>query len=266
MILDFIRSIWPNIDLALEWMDRYGDKDDDGFIEYARLSAQGIDSTRLERFLGLGLAQRRQLSPARPSLFAKFKATLMPPSAPARRCRWRWVRWSNPNLLLVHAAKLKDRFHERFWCNDLSTYALALDGQKRQCQIKTSNAGQCLYTGIVDKRYAGTVADTLMAADSFSGWGVRTLAAAEARFNPMAYHNGSVWPHDNALIAAGLARYGFKDEANRIFAGLFQASLFVEYRLPELFCGFEKQNDNAPVPYPVACSPQAWSAAAVLRC
>ena len=165
--------------------------------------------------------------------------------------------------LLIQAEKLKSNFHKRFWSEELSTYVLALDGQKRQCRVKASNAGHCLYTGIVDKRYARTVAHTLMTPNSFSGWGVRTLASSEARFNPMAYHNGSVWPHDNALIAAGLARYGLKDDANRIFSGLFQASLFVEYRLPELFCGFEKQNGGGPVPYPVACSPQAWSAAAV---
>lgn len=117
--------------------------------------------------------------------------------------------------------------------------------------------------GIVDQKHARKVANTLMAQDSFSGWGVRTLGASEVRFNPMAYHNGSIWPHDNALVAAGLGRYGFKESANKIFTGLFQASVFVEYRLPELFCGFDRRYGEAPVPYPVACSPQAWSAAAV---
>ena len=263
--LDFIRSIWPSIALALEWIDRYGDKDDDGFIEYARLSAKGLIQQGWKDSWDSVSHKDGSLAGA-PIALCEVQGYAYAAKRAGAAMSLALGQVEQSESLLVHAAQLKDRFHERFWCNDLSTYALALDGQKRQCQIKTSNAGQCLYTGIVDKRYAGKVADSLMAADSFSGWGVRTLAATEARFNPMAYHNGSVWPHDNALIAAGLARYGFKDEANRIFAGLFQASLFVEYRLPELFCGFEKQNDNAPVPYPVACSPQAWSAAAVFRC
>ena len=260
--LDFIRSIWPSIALALEWIDRYGDKDDDGFIEYARLSAKGLIQQGWKDSWDSVSHKDGSLAGA-PIALCEVQGYAYAAKRAGAAMSLALGQVEQSESLLVHAAQLKDRFHERFWCNDLSTYALALDGQKRQCQIKTSNAGQCLYTGIVDKRYAGKVADSLMAADSFSGWGVRTLAATEARFNPMAYHNGSVWPHDNALIAAGLARYGFKDEANRIFAGLFQASLFVEYRLPELFCGFEKQNNNAPVPYPVACSPQAWSAAAV---
>jgi len=260
--LDFIRSIWPNIDLALDWMDRYGDRDGDGFIEYARLSAKGLIQQGWKDSWDSVSHEDGTLA-APPIALCEVQGYAYAAKCAGATIALALGQVEKSHALLIQAEKLKNNFHQRFWSEELSTYVLALDGQKRQCRVKTSNAGHCLYTGIIDKRYARQVADSLMAADSFSGWGVRTLAASEARFNPMAYHNGSVWPHDNALIAAGLARYGFKDEANRIFAGLFQASLFVEYRLPELFCGFEKQDGNAAVPYPVACSPQAWSAAAV---
>jgi len=164
---------------------------------------------------------------------------------------------------LTQAEVLKETFQKAFWCEEISTYALALDGEKQQCKVSASNAGHCLYTGVAETEQAARTANTLMQANSFSGWGVRTIAVSEPRFNPMAYHNGSIWPHDNAIIAAGLARYGFKDHANRILNGLFDASLFLEYRLPELFCGFYRRDGEGPVPYPVACSPQSWAAASV---
>jgi len=260
--LDFIRSIEPNINLALDWMDRYGDKDGDGLIEYARLSANGLIQQGWKDSWD-SISHEDGALAAAPIALCEVQAYAYAAKRAGATIALALGQVEKSQTLLVQAEKLKSNFHKRFWSEELSTYVLALDGQKRQCRVKASNAGHCLYTGIVDKRYAGTVAHTLMAPDSFSGWGVRTLASSEARFNPMAYHNGSVWPHDNALIAAGLARYDFKDDANRIFAGLFQASVFVEFRLPELFCGFEKQNGGGPVPYPVACSPQAWSAAAV---
>jgi len=162
---------------------------------------------------------------------------------------------------------LRGRFEDAFWCEDLSTYALALDGRKRQCRVVTSNAGHCLFAGIASEERAGRVARTLMAQPSFSGWGIRTVAMNARGYNPMSYHNGSVWPHDNALIAAGFARYGYKDAAVRILAGLFDAALCVElHRLPELFCGFPRRPGEYPTMYPVACSPQAWAAGAVFLC
>jgi len=260
--LDFIRSIWPNIDLALDWMDRYGDRDGDGFIEYARLSAKGLIQQGWKDSWDSVSHEDGALA-APPIALCEVQGYAYAAKCAGATIALALGQVEKSQALLIQAEKLKSNFHKRFWSEELSTYVLALDGQKRQCRVKASNAGHCLYTGIVDKKYARTVAHTLMTPNSFSGWGVRTLASSEARFNPMAYHNGSVWPHDNALIAAGLARYGLKDDANRIFSGLFQASLFVEYRLPELFCGFEKQNGGGPVPYPVACAPQAWSAAAV---
>jgi glycogen debranching enzyme len=164
------------------------------------------------------------------------------------------------------ADDLRHRFELAFWCEDLSTYALALDGRKQPCRVRTSNAGQCLFTGIASPDRAARVARVLLDDRSFSGWGVRTVAEGEARYNPMAYHNGSVWPHDNALIGAGLARYGLNDAAMKVLAGTFDASLFMDlHRLPELFCGFPRRPGEGPTLYPVACSPQAWAAAAVFQ-
>jgi glycogen debranching enzyme len=162
------------------------------------------------------------------------------------------------------AEAVQERFEETFWCDELESYALALDGEKRPCRVLASNAGHCLWTGIADASRAERLARRMGRDDFHSGWGVRTLAAGQARYNPMSYHNGSMWPHDNAIIAAGLARYGFKDHATRILSGLFDASLFLDLaRMPELFCGFERGPGAGPTPYPVACAPQAWAAGAV---
>jgi glycogen debranching enzyme len=151
-----------------------------------------------------------------------------------------------------------------YWCEELSTYALALDRQKSMCQVRTSNAGQCLFGGIATPGRAKRVAASLFHEDSFSGWGIRTVHAAELRYNPMSYHNGSIWPHDNAIIAQGLSMYGFKEGAMRILEGMFNLSVMVDlHRLPELFCGFPKRTGEGPTLYPVACSPQSWAAGAV---
>jgi glycogen debranching enzyme len=166
--------------------------------------------------------------------------------------------------LATEAKELARRFEERFWCEELGTYALALDGEKRPCGVRTSNAGHCLFSRIASPERAARVAETLLTPEMFSGWGVRTVARGEARYNPMSYHNGSVWPHDSALIAQGLAEYGRKDLALAILDGLFDVSCRVElHRLPELFCGFARRSGEAPTLYPVACAPQAWAAAAV---
>ena len=260
--LPFIRSIWPHIDFALRWIDNYGDLDGDGFVEYERRSSMGLihqgwkdswdsvfhnDGTLAEGPIALcevqGYAYAAKLAGA-------AIASALGQTKKAR-------------VLSTQAEVLKENFQKAFWCEEISNFVLALDGDKQQCKVSASNAGHCLYAGVAEMDEAGRIADTLMGQDFFSGWGVRTLAASEARFNPMSYHNGSIWPHDNALIAAGLARYGFKEPANRIVKGLFDASLFVDYRLPELFCGFYRRTGEGPVPYPVACSPQSWSAASV---
>jgi len=260
--LPFIKSIWPNIDFALRWIDNYGDLDGDGFVEYERRSSMGLihqgwkdswdsvfhnDGTLAEGPIALCEVQGYAYA-------AKLAGTAIASALGQTK---------KARVLLTQAEVLKESFQKAFWCEEISSYALALDGEKRQCQVSASNAGHCLYAGIADTEQGRRIANTLMSEHSFSGWGVRTLAASEARFNPMSYHNGSIWPHDNALIAAGLARYGFKEHAGEILRGLFEASLSVEYRLPELFCGFFRRDGESPVPYPVACSPQSWSAASV---
>jgi len=158
--------------------------------------------------------------------------------------------------------RLAQKFDDAFWCAELRTYALALDGAKEPCRVRTSNAGQILFSGMVSEERARGVAGTLMEPSSFSGWGIRTVAKGEARFNPMSYHNGSIWPHDNAMIALGFAKYGLKQEAMRLFDGMFAAATHMDLRrLPELFCGFQRQRHRGPTLYPVACTPQAWASA-----
>jgi len=158
---------------------------------------------------------------------------------------------------------LRDRFEEAFWCERIASYALALDASKRQCEVRASNAGHCLFCGIASPERARTVSEQLTSEDSFSGWGIRTIAEGEARYNPMSYHDGSVWPHDNSLIAAGFAEYRLTEVSAKVMAGLFEAAAQFELdRLPELFCGFARRAGKGPTSYPVACSPQAWSAGA----
>ncbi|MDQ3128463.1 MAG: amylo-alpha-1,6-glucosidase, partial [Chloroflexota bacterium] len=163
--------------------------------------------------------------------------------------------------LLAEAEALRVRFEAAFWVEDQRYYAMALDGEKRHLDAIGSNAGQCLWTGIASPSRARDVADRLMSPAMFSGWGIRTYAKGQPGYNPIGYHTGSVWPHDTSLIAAGLKRYTFEEESNRIIGRVFEAAqTFDQYRLPELFCGFDRDESVLPVPYPVACSPQAWAA------
>jgi glycogen debranching enzyme len=259
----FVESIWPNVERALAWIDHYGDVDGDGFVEYARRSKLGLinqgwkdshdavfhaDGTSAEGPIALCEVQGYVYAA---KLAAAELAALFGGDAWARD-------------LSKQAKTLLRRFEESFWCDELSTYALALDGRKQPCRVRTSNAGHCLFAGIASADHARRVAATLTHETSFSGWGIRTVATSEARYNPMAYHNGSVWPHDNSLIAAGFARYDLKESAATVLAGLLDASLFFDqHRLPELFCGFPRRPGEAPTLYPVACAPQSWASAAV---
>ena len=168
--------------------------------------------------------------------------------------------------LEAEATRLAERFEAAFWCPEIETYALALDGNKEPCRVRTSNAGQILYAGIVRPERAATVARGLMETRFNSGWGIRTVAKGEARYNPMSYHNGSIWPHDNSLIALGFARYGLTQAVEQVFKGLFKAATYMDSRrLPELFCGFQRQRGRGPTLYPVACSPQAWASATIFE-
>jgi glycogen debranching enzyme len=166
--------------------------------------------------------------------------------------------------LNLRAEALREKFDDAFWCPDLGTYAMALDGDKRPCSIVSSNAGHALFAGIARHERAAAVARSLLSPEAFSGWGIRTIGTSEVRYNPMSYHNGSVWPHDNALIASGFSRYGLSQHALRLLDGLFEASVAMDlHRLPELFCGFTRRPGESPTLYPVACSPQAWASGAV---
>ena len=159
---------------------------------------------------------------------------------------------------------IQSKFEEAFWCEHLSSFALALDGHKKPCRVRASNAGHCLFTEIASPEKAQGVARTLVGRDFYTGWGIRTVGSGEARYNPLSYHNGSVWPHDNALIASGMAKYGLRELAGQILMSLLDASSAVDlHRLPELFCGLNRRPGEGPTLYPVACSPQAWAAAAV---
>lgn len=261
--LGFIDHIWPNIEAALGWIERDGDPDGDGFAEYLRQSPTGLEQQGWKD-----------------SHDAVFHADGRPAEGPIALCEIQgyvyaaWRGGARLARLLGHEARaaalaskadtLRARFDAAFWCPAIGSYALALDGRKQQCRVRASNAGHTLFTNLAEPQRAVEVATTLLGPESYSGWGIRTIASSEARFNPMSYHNGSVWPHDNALIAAGFARYGLRDAALTVFSGLFDASLFVDlHRLPELFCGFTRRAGESPTLYPVACNPQAWASGSV---
>jgi glycogen debranching enzyme len=257
-----ISELWPNIEAALRWIDESGDQDGDGFVEYLRqtesgLANQGWKDSHDAIFHSDGAAAEGPIALCEVQGYVyAAKRTIAAVSA-------RLGRRNLAAKLLRQAEALRSRFERAFWCPDIGTYALALDGHKRPCRVRASNAGHALFTGIASSARAKRVAQTLMNPESFSGWGIRTVASGEPRYNPMSYHNGSVWPHDNALIALGFARYGMKSEAARVFEGLFSAATHQESRrLPELFCGFIRRPHRGPTAYPVACSPQAWAAAA----
>jgi glycogen debranching enzyme len=259
----FITQIWPNIELALQWIDRAGDLDGDGFVEYSRRSKSGLvhqgwkDSRDAVFHADGSLAEG-------PIALCEVQGYVFAAKRRAARLALVLGHREQARRLVKDADKLRTQFERSFWCNDLSSYALALDGFKQPCRVRTSNAGHCLWTGIADPKHGLRTAETLVGKEFFNGWGVRTVAANETRFNPMAYHNGSVWPHDNALIAAGMASYGFKQGTLKILSGLFDASLFLElHRLPELLCGFSRRPGEGPTLYPVACSPQTWSSVAL---
>jgi glycogen debranching enzyme len=256
----FAEALWPHVEAALAWIDGDGDRDGDGFVEYQRRAADGLihqgwkDSDDAVSHADGSLARGPiALCEVQGYVYAARRAGAILATAlgmPDRAAE-----------LERQAEALRQRFEAAFWCEELGTYALALDGEKRPCRVRSSNAGHCLFTGIAAPDRAERVVRGLLAPEFFSGWGIRTLAATESRYNPMSYHNGTVWPHDNALIAYGASRYGLQDLAVRVLAGLFAAGSYFDLnRLPELFCGFDRQPREGPVPYPVACAPQAWAA------
>ena len=259
--IETIRELWPNIEAALAWIDGPGDPDRDGFVEYKRANEQGLANQGWKDSHDAIFHADGRLAEGRIAL-VEVQAYVYAAKRMAARCARRLKREAAAQRLDAEAVRLAERFEAAFWCPDIDTYALALDGNKEPCRVRTSNAGQVLFTGIAAAERAARVAKGLLQPRFFTGWGIRTVAKGEARFNPMSYHNGSVWPHDNALIALGLARYDCKAPIATLFAGLFNAATYMDQRrLPELFCGFQRQRGHGPTLYPVACSPQAWASA-----
>ncbi|MGZ5146201.1 MAG: amylo-alpha-1,6-glucosidase [Burkholderiales bacterium] len=256
----FIESIWPAIDRALRWIDIFGDADGDGFVEYLRQTPDGL--------------VQQGWKDSQDSIFHADGRIARPPIAlcevqayvyAARRYAAALARALGMDDRAAHlgqqAETLREHFERAFWDDQLSTYVLALEGDKRPCRVRASNAGHTLFGGIASAERAARLANVLLDENMYSGWGIRTLASGEVRYNPMSYHNGSVWPHDNALTAAGFGRYALTSQATRVLEGLYDSSGFLDlHRLPELFCGFRRRPAEGPTLYPVACAPQSWAA------
>ncbi|EAQ37249.1 amylo-alpha-1,6-glucosidase [Nitrobacter sp. Nb-311A] len=256
-----LKELWPAIEAALGWIDGTGDPDGDGFVEYRCASEQGLANQGWKDSFDSIFHADGTLAEGNIAL-AEVQGYVFAAKRSAARCARALGLADRARELEDAAERLACRFEETFWLPDLRTYALALDGKKRPCEVRTSNAGQLLFTGIVQEERARMVAADLMRPAFFTGWGIRTVAIGEARYNPMSYHNGSIWPHDNALIALGLARYGLKHSVEHVFKGLFDAASYMDLRrLPELFCGFRREPRRGPTLYPVACLPQAWASA-----
>jgi glycogen debranching enzyme len=260
---DQVKGLLPHVDRALEWIDVYGDRDGDGFVEYQRSTDRGLANQGWkDSGDGITFADGRIAQPpialceVQGYVYAAYlgRALLAEDyEQPQEATYWR-----------ERAAKLKAAFNDQFWLPDRGWYALGLDRDKRPIDALTSNMGHCLWTGIVDDDKAEAVAERLLSPEMFSGWGVRTLATSMAAYNPMSYHNGSVWPHDNGIIVGGLMRYGFVEHAQRVALGMLDAATASGHQLPELMCGFDRAVYPRPVPYPTACSPQAWASATPL--
>ncbi len=260
----FLDRFLPPAEAALDWIKNWGDMDGDGFVEYHRKSSKGLrnqgwkDSYDSVNFADGKLAEGSiALAEVQGYVYdAKMKM------AEIYRIMGNFQRGQE---LEAEAMKLRKQFNQAFWMPDKGYYAMALDGRKRQVDSISSNPGHCLWSGIIDKEKAPAVAARLMSPDMFSGWGIRTLSSEMARYNPLSYHNGSIWPHDNSLIAAGLRRYGFVKESNEVINSLLDAAAaFPVHRLPELFAGYTRRERSFPVPDPAANSPQAWASGAII--
>ena len=260
---DYLREIWPNILAALEWIDVYGDADRDGFVEYARQTEHGLVQQGWKDSNDSVFYSDGQLAVG-PIALCEVQAYVYAAKNGIAAVAEDLGHKELAARLRAQAADLRTKFQTMFWSDELGMFALALDGEKRQCDVRSSNAGQCLFSGIATDAQYRSISEEMLSPAFFSGWGVRTIVTGERRYNPMSYHNGSVWPHDNALIALGALRRSDKDLALRITSGLLELSSEVIFRrLPELICGFGRRPGKGPTLYPVACSPQAWAAGAV---
>jgi glycogen debranching enzyme len=255
-------ELWPAVERALHWIEHEGDRDGDGFVEYGTTAEGGL--------------VHQGWKDSGDAVFHADGTLVEPPVALCEVQAYVYGAWKKAVVMAralgatdlaasyeLRARALHKQFERDFWCEELGTYYLALDGRKQPCRVRTSNAGHCLLTGIASPRRARLVTRQLLGEDLYSGWGIRTLARQEVRYSPLSYHNGSVWPHDNALVAMGMSRYGMQREASVVFTGMYQAATAMDlHRLPELFCGFPRRAGQGPTLYPVACNPQAWAAGA----
>jgi glycogen debranching enzyme len=261
--LAFAEELWPNAERALEWIERWGDRDGDGYVEYINKIPRGLANQGWkDSFDAISHANGELANP--PIALAEVQAYVYAAYISISDMAARLGHDSIASRLAERAAALKKAFSRDFWLEPERMVALALDGEKRPCRVMASNAAHCLATGLLDHDQAAELSQRLLGDEMFSGWGIRTLSINERRYNPMSYHNGSVWPHDNAIAAMGLAQYGNRAGALQVLEGLFDAAVHLRTRsLPELFCGFQREPRLGPVPYPVACYPQAWSAASL---
>ncbi len=260
---EFARKHWDGVQIALAWMDRYGDRDGDGYVEYATKSPQGLgNQCWKDSWDGIQFTDGH--IPFLPIATCEIQGYVYDAKRRvARMARGLFKDNALADRLESEAEELKTRFNRDFWSDQRGGYyVVGLDADKRQIDSMTSNMGHLLWSGIVPEDRARIVAGHLMSEEMFSGWGIRTISTEDSGYNPIGYHCGTIWPHDNAIIAAGLVRYGFRDEANKIAVAQFEAAAFTNYRLPEAFAGFERSVSRFPVPYPSACSPQAWATVA----
>jgi glycogen debranching enzyme len=255
-----LEDLWPAALAAMDWIDKCGDTDGDGYVEYCRRTPRGLLNQGWKDSHD-AISHRDGTLAGAPIALAEVQAYVYGARRGMASLATRLghggdaIRWN------AQAADLRTRFNRDFWLEEEQAFAIALDGDKRPCRVVSSNAAHCLFTGIADPDKARQVIERLMRPDMYSGWGLRTLSSTASRYNPMSYHNGSVWPHDNAMAAAGFARYGATQEADVLLSGLLDTALTLDdRRLPELFCGFARIPEQKPVPYPVACRPQAWAA------
>jgi glycogen debranching enzyme len=260
---DFIKEIWPNIKSAINWIDEYGDQDGDGFVEYATKSSKGLVNQGWKDSHDCIFYANGRIAVA-PIALCEVQGYVYEAKLRASELASVLKYEEDSIRLLVEAKRLKEKFNEVFWCEEKSCYALALDGDKKACEVISSSAGHSLFSGIATDERANKLAESLLSDNMFSGWGIRTLGQNEFRYNPMSYHNGSIWPHDNAMIGYGFSKYGLKKQADKILSGIFDSALIAENkRLPELFCGFERRKGENWTEYPVACSPQAWAVGSI---
>ncbi|MBN9392095.1 MAG: amylo-alpha-1,6-glucosidase [Chloroflexi bacterium] len=263
---ELYKEFLPNLKAALEWIDTYGDADGDGFIEYFCHNERGVKNQGWKDNAA-SLQFRDGTFPQQPIALCEAQAYVYAAKLGVAEVVERYGEREWAAKLRREAAQLKILFNEKFWMPEENYFAQALDKFKNQIPTVGSNPGHCLWCGIVDDDKAKPIVRRMMGEDMSSGWGIRTVSTQEPSYNPMSYHNGSVWPHDNSIIAAGMKRYGFSEEANAVVSQVFAASQrFRYYRLPELFCGFQQDNRyySSPSEYPVSCSPQAWTAGAAI--